>query len=41
MDPRLRSLMPGRTMNGEQLLDTARAELGRIFGFPGFRPGQE
>ena len=28
-------------MNGEQLLDTARAELGRIFGFPGFRPGQE
>ena len=27
--------------DGEQLLDKARAELGRVFGFPGFRPGQE
>jgi ATP-dependent DNA helicase RecQ len=25
----------------EPLLDRARAELGRVFGFPGFRPGQE
>ncbi len=25
----------------EQLLEKARAELGRVFGFPGFRPGQE
>jgi ATP-dependent DNA helicase RecQ len=28
-------------MNGEILLDKARSELGRVFGFPGFRPGQE
>src|ERR1700726_2525132 len=28
-------------MNSEALLDKARAELGRVFGFPGFRPGQE
>jgi ATP-dependent DNA helicase RecQ len=29
-------------MTGEEaLLDKARAELGRVFGFPGFRPGQE
>jgi len=27
--------------DGGQLLDKARAELGRVFGFPGFRPGQE
>ncbi len=26
--------------DGEQLLDNARAELGRVFGFPGFRHGQ-
>ncbi|MGA2045714.1 MAG: DNA helicase RecQ [Roseiarcus sp.] len=25
----------------DRLLDKARAELGRVFGFPGFRPGQE
>jgi ATP-dependent DNA helicase RecQ len=25
----------------EALLNKARAELGRVFGFPGFRPGQE
>ncbi|WP_158813531.1 DNA helicase RecQ [Methylocapsa sp. S129] len=28
-------------MTGAPLLDKARAELGRVFGFPGFRPGQE
>ena len=28
-------------MTNEPLLDKARAELGRVFGFPGFRPGQE
>ncbi|HEY4922913.1 MAG TPA: DNA helicase RecQ [Roseiarcus sp.] len=28
-------------MNSEALLDKARADLGRVFGFPGFRPGQE
>jgi len=28
-------------MTGEPLLEKARAELGRVFGFPGFRPGQE
>jgi ATP-dependent DNA helicase RecQ len=28
-------------MTSEPLLDKARAELGRVFGFPGFRPGQE
>jgi ATP-dependent DNA helicase RecQ len=28
-------------MNSEILLDKARSELGRVFGFPGFRPGQE
>jgi ATP-dependent DNA helicase RecQ len=28
-------------VTGEMLLDRARDELGRVFGFPGFRPGQE
>jgi ATP-dependent DNA helicase RecQ len=28
-------------VTGEKLLDRARDELGRVFGFPGFRPGQE
>src|SRR5260370_21255318 len=28
-------------MTSEPLLDKAHAELGRVFGFPGFRPGQE
>jgi ATP-dependent DNA helicase RecQ len=28
-------------VTGEKLLDKARDELGRVFGFPGFRPGQE
>ena len=28
-------------MTSEPLLDKARTELGRVFGFPGFRPGQE
>jgi ATP-dependent DNA helicase RecQ len=28
-------------VTGEKLLDRARNELGRVFGFPGFRPGQE
>jgi ATP-dependent DNA helicase RecQ len=41
MDPPLRSLIRGKRMRGEQFLDKARAELGRIFGFPGFRLGQE
>ncbi len=27
--------------SGDRLLVTARAQLGRVFGFPGFRPGQE
>src|SRR5580692_1363120 len=27
--------------SGERLFDKAREELGRVFGFPEFRPGQE
>ena len=42
MDAGLRIGERGAPMtDGEQLLDKARAELGRVFGFPGFRPGQE